>query len=71
MIRKRKTIEKVESIKKSVLKQNEFFLDIWKERYPHNCYECNCFLGGEPKTYMFDHILEKNITKYKTLCYNK
>ena len=49
----------------------EFFLEIWKERYPHNCVICNEPLGNEPKTYMFDHCLEKGVGKYKHLAYNK
>ena len=49
----------------------DFFLEIWKERYPHNCVICNEPLGNEPKTYMFDHCLEKGVGKYKHLAYNK
>lgn len=49
----------------------EFFLEIWKERYPHNCFICRKFLGEEPKTYMFDHLCEKGVAKYKHLAYNK
>jgi ferritin len=49
----------------------EFFLEIWKERYPHNCSICNKFLGNEARTYMFDHLLEKGVEKYKHLAYNK
>ena len=45
-------------------KMNNFFLSIWKKR-THYCTICNIWLGNEPKTYMFDHILEKQ--KYPEL----
>lgn len=66
---KKKEISK-EDVDKSN-KMKEFFLEIWKERYPHNCFICNRWLGNEPRTYMFDHCLEKGVAKYKHLAYNK
>lgn len=36
----------------------EFFLKIWKER-PHYCIETGKWLGKEPKTTMFHHLLHK------------
>ena len=47
-----------------VLKMQEFFLSIWKKR-PHKCENCNKYLGNEPLSYMFDHLLEKS--KYPEL----
>jgi 5-methylcytosine-specific restriction endonuclease McrA len=49
-------------------KMKEFFLQCWKEK-SHYCEECNKFLGNEPKTYMFDHLLEKS--KYPELAFEK
>jgi hypothetical protein len=44
--------------------RNDFFMSIWTKR-PHVCQHCGKKLGNEPRTYMFDHLLEKQ--KYKTL----
>lgn len=41
-----------------------FFEDVWKER-KHECYNCGKWLGKEPLSYMFDHVLEKS--KYPEL----
>lgn len=38
----------------------EFFLDIWKKRTIHKCEMCGKWLGNEPLSYMFDHLLEKS-----------
>ena len=48
-----------------------FFISIWNERKNHRCANCNAFLGNEPRTYMFDHILEKGMSKYKHLVLEK
>jgi len=45
-----------------------FFLEIWKER-PHKCINCKKWLGNEPLSYMFDHLLEKS--KYPELKYEE
>ena len=47
----------------------DFFLSIWNEKFPHNCENCNVFLGNSPKTYIFDHVLPKS--KYKELKFEK
>lgn len=39
-------------------KRNEFFTEIWRER-PHVCQHCGVHLGYQPRSYMFDHLLEK------------
>ena len=68
-IQSKSSISKVNVAKNSQMK--DLFLKIWRERYPHNCFICNKYLGNEPKTYMFDHCLEKGVEKYKHLAYNK
>ena len=45
-----------------------FFLEIWKER-PHYCQVTGKWLGNTPKSWMFEHILEKS--KYPDLAYEK
>jgi hypothetical protein len=37
-----------------------FFLRIWNSKKKHNCENCGKWLGKEPLSYMFDHLLEKN-----------
>ncbi len=63
MIRKRKEVD-IQAIEK----RNAFFEEIWKER-PHVCTNCAVNLGREPKTYMFDHVLEKS--KFPHLSFEK
>jgi hypothetical protein len=48
--------------------QREMFLAIWKKR-PHRCENCDAYLGSEPLSYMFDHVLEKS--KYPDLRYEE
>lgn len=43
----------------------EFFLGIWGKRKKHECENCGEWLGKEPLSYMFDHLLEKS--KYPEL----
>ena len=43
----------------------EFFLGIWEKRKKHECENCGGWLGKEPLSYMFDHLLEKS--KYPEL----
>jgi len=45
-----------------------FFEDVWKER-KHECENCGKWLGNEPLSYMFDHLLEKS--KYPELKHEK
>lgn len=51
------------SRKKSDL--HEFFLQIWEKDSKHECENCGKWLGKEPLSYMFDHLLEKS--KYPDL----
>lgn len=46
----------------------EFFLSVWKTKFPHKCEECGANLGPTPLSYYFDHILEKQ--KYPFLKYD-
>lgn len=43
-----------------------FYLRVWETR-PHTCEGCGKHLGHKPKTYNFDHILEKGNKKYEHL----
>jgi len=47
------------SRKAEISKRNEFFLDIWRKN-KHICENCGKWLGNEPLSYHFDHLLEKN-----------
>jgi len=38
---------------------HKFYMKIWEKR-KHVCAYCGCTLFGMPKTYNFDHILEKS-----------
>lgn len=38
----------------------DFFVEIWNKRKEHKCENCGKWLGKEPLSYMFDHILEKS-----------
>lgn len=49
-------------------KMTNLFLSIWRKRPPY-CTVCGAWLGSEPRSYMFDHILEKE--KYPELKYEE
>lgn len=66
MSNKRK--EKLEAEKQQLIDDKKFYMEIWSER-PHVCSCCNKYLGKEPLTVYFDHILEKS--KYPELRHNK
>lgn len=51
-------------------RDRELWAEIWVER-PHSCYNCDCYLGEEPLTLFFDHILEKSTDRYAHLRYVK
>jgi 5-methylcytosine-specific restriction endonuclease McrA len=70
----RKALRKTVILEKNVKKSSnsgkksdlhEFFLHIWKNRQKHDCENCGKWLGKEPLSYMFDHLLEKS--KYPDL----
>ena len=54
---------------KNIDEMKNFFLDVWKTRQDHKCENCKKWLGNEPLTYMFDHVLEKS--KYPDLKYEE
>jgi len=54
-----KTVKNVEN-KRNISDMNEFFLQVWKNRKQHDCENCGKWLGNEPLSYMFDHLLEKS-----------
>lgn len=47
---------------KQIDKMNDFFLKIWRNK-PHYSEISGIYLGTEPKTYFFHHILEKQSNK--------
>lgn len=52
----------------NVYNMREFFLQIWNKK-THKCENCGKWLGNEPLSYMFDHLLEKS--KYPDLKYEE
>lgn len=52
----------------SIPSMRSFFVEVWNER-KHNCENCGKWLGIEPLSYMFDHVLEKS--KYPALKFEK
>ena len=67
---KRKIKSDTEKINEHFLRENQwtFFLSIWEER-PHYSQISGIYLGKVPKTWMFDHLLEKG--KYPELAFEK
>ena len=63
---KTKTVEEKAANKAAIEQQWDMFLSIWNTR-PHKCVICGKYLGNEPLSVFFDHILEK--AKYKHLKY--
>ena len=51
-------------------KDKAFYLEIWNER-SHICEHCGAYLGNEPRTYFFDHVLEKAKRAYRHLRHEK
>jgi hypothetical protein len=47
----------------------QFFMRYWRENKEHNCEICKVWLGSNPLTYMFDHVLEKS--KYPELAFEE
>jgi hypothetical protein len=54
----RKKLDKSEEVNRNISDRNEFFLQIWKKR-PHKSEVSGEFLGNEPLTVFFHHILPK------------
>jgi hypothetical protein len=59
-----KSLKKIEEDFLNIKKRDEFFMGIWIDRM-HRCEICGIPLGHEPRSYMFDHLLEKS--KYPDL----
>jgi 5-methylcytosine-specific restriction endonuclease McrA len=59
-----KVVKKLDNNRK-ISDMNEFFLQVWNKRKQHDCENCGKWLGNEPLSYMFDHLLEKS--KYPEL----
>jgi hypothetical protein len=43
----------------SISEMQQFFIQMWNKR-KHECENCGKWLGKEPLSYMFDHLLEKS-----------
>jgi len=63
-----KKLDKSEEVNRNISDRNEFFLQIWKKR-PHKSEVSGDFLGNEPLTIFFHHILPKE--KYPEACFDE
>lgn len=63
-----KVVKKLDN-ERNISDMNEFFLQVWKNRKQHDCENCGKWLGNEPLSYMFDHLLEKS--KFPELKYEE
>lgn len=63
-----KTVKNVDN-KRIISDMNAFFLQIWNKKKQHDCENCGKWLGKEPLSYMFDHLLEKS--KFPELKYEE
>jgi len=58
-ISRRATSPTKSSDNENATQMRDFFLGIWNKRKKHECENCGEWLGKEPLSYMFDHLLEK------------
>lgn len=56
---------KKEAKKQSTILRHQMFRDIWEKLIRKNCWSCGKYLGQEPLSIYFDHLLEKS--KYPEL----
>lgn len=65
-IRKKSEKQKSRLGEQKLLQETDwrFYLEIWDER-EHICFETDEYLGDEPQTLFFHHVLEKGIRRYK------
>jgi 5-methylcytosine-specific restriction endonuclease McrA len=63
-----KVVKKLDN-HRNISDMNAFFLQIWNKKNKHECENCGKWLGKEPLSYMFDHLLEKS--KYPELKYEE
>ena len=64
-----KKLDKSEEVIRNISEMRDFFLQIWRKSNIHTCENCGKWLGKEPLSYMFDHVLEKS--KYPELKYEE
>lgn len=62
------TKEEIIQRQEDINKMREFFFHLWNKR-PHYCTICGAWLGNEPRSYFFDHLLEKE--RYQQLKYKE
>lgn len=65
---KKKSPEEIRANNLEIVKQWNFFLEIWRER-PHYSEVSGTYLGETPYSYHFEHLLEKS--KYEHLKYER
>lgn len=58
-------VAKKQDNSRNISDMRDFFLHIWNSKKKHECENCGKWLGNEPLSYMFDHLLEKS--KYPEL----
>ena len=63
-----KKVEKSEEDNRNISDRNDLFLQIWEKR-PHRSEVSGEFLGNEPLTIFFHHILPKE--KYPEACFDE
>jgi 5-methylcytosine-specific restriction endonuclease McrA len=63
-----KTVKNVDD-HRNISDMKAFFLQVWNKKQKHECENCGKWLGNEPLSYMFDHLLEKS--KYPELKYTE
>ena len=58
----KKTADEISLNQQKIDKMRDFFLSVWKKR-PHYCTVCGRWLGTEPLSYNFHHVIPKNQQK--------
>jgi len=64
----RKKLNKSEEVNRNISNRNDLFLQIWEKR-PHKSEVSGEYLGKEPLTVFFHHILPKE--KYPEACFDE
>ena len=59
--RKIKTEQQKEKSRVEKEKMWNMFIEIWDSLLEKKCWQCGAWLGREPKSYMFDHAIDKSI----------
>lgn len=60
--KKKLSKEKIKEREEEINKMREFFLSLWK-KLPHYCIICGAWLGTEPRSYNFHHVIPKQCQK--------